>query len=143
MDFSMNPKTEARQLYRGALTTGDVRSRLPVLERISETEYRDGAFVRSARSKAALRLTTPDSVLLTYRSAFAPKGTLQVARLHPGSQVHWTADSGIGRLLQILPGTNVMAFIGERPPVPNKVSEPILVLINTATGATNTISLWR
>lgn len=143
LDLAVNAKTETRHLYRGQLKPEDTRSRLQSVERISATEYRDAAFVRSARSKAGLRLSAPDSVLLTYRSALAPNGTLQVARIHPDGEVHWTADTGIGRLLQILPDANVMAFIGERPPVPNKVSEPILVHVNTATGAITTLSLWR
>ena len=143
VDFPVNPKTEARHLYRGPLPAGDVRSRSPELEQTSKTEFRDAAFIRSARGKAALRLSAPDSVLLTYRSAVAPKGTLQVARIHPSGQVHWTADTGIGALHQILPDASVMVFVGERPPIPNKVSEPILVCVNTTTGTTNTISLWR
>jgi hypothetical protein len=46
-------------------------------------------------------------------------------------------------LKQVLPGADSIALIGERPPVPSKVSEPILVLFNTTTGATNIVSLWR
>ena len=143
LDFAVNAKADVRQLYRGQIVPEGGRSRLQRVERMAETEYRDAAFVRSARKKAALRLTAPDGVLLTYRSAPAPHGNLVVTRLTANGESQWTADTGIGRVEQILPGATAVAFIGERPPVPDKVSEPILVVVNTATGAANTVSLWR
>lgn len=45
--------------------------------------------------------------------------------------------------MQVLPGTGIVALVGERPPVPDKVPEPIMVFLNAATGATNEVSLWR
>ena len=44
---------------------------------------------------------------------------------------------------QILPGTNSMVFVGKRPPVPDKVSEPLVVVVENPTGKVETHSLWR
>lgn len=142
-DFSVNTANEIRQLHRARIATNDVRPRVETIERLSETEYRNGAFIRSDRNSTILRLPQPDSVLLTWRTSFLKDGTTLVARIEPTGQILWTTDSGIDYLKQILPGVEMTAFIGERPSVPNKVPEPILVLVNTLTGATNIVSLWR
>jgi hypothetical protein len=57
----------------------------------------------------------------------------------------WRADTGIDRfrLAQILPGTSSIAFIGPRPQVPNKLSEPLLVIVESGTGKTSTSTLWK
>ncbi|HEX5219087.1 MAG TPA: hypothetical protein VFZ59_05920, partial [Verrucomicrobiae bacterium] len=142
-DFPVNPKTESRHLYRGLIKTEDNRSQFPTLERLGTAEYRDAAFIRSGRLKPWLQLAGPDSVLFTYRYAGQLSGSLLLERIDSTGKAHWTTDTGIGTLRQVLPDTNVLALVGERSPVPNKVSEPILVLVNTVTGATNTVSLWR
>ncbi len=142
-DFSASTGKESRQIHRARIATNDVRPRIETIGRLSETEYRAGAFIRSARGSAILRLTQPDSVLLTWRTSHLKDGTTLVARIEPNGQILWTADTGIDYLKQILPGVEMTAFIGERPPVPGKVPEPILVLVNTATGGITTHSLWR
>lgn len=142
-DFSVNTANEIRQLHRARIATNDVRPRVETIERISETEYRNGAFIRSDRNSTILRLPQPDSVLVTWRTSFLKDGTTLMARIEPSGQILWITDTGIDYLKQILPGVEMTAFIGERPPVPDKVSEPILVLVNTATGAKQEVSLWR
>lgn len=142
-DFSVNTANEIRQLHRARIATNDVRPRVETIERLSETEYCNGAFMRGDRNSTILRLRQPDSVLLTWRTSFLKEGTTLVARVETGGNIIWTTDTGIDYLKQILPGVEMTAFIGERPSVPNKVPEPILVLVNTLTGATNIVSLWR
>jgi hypothetical protein len=71
---------------------------------------------------------------------FAP---FTLTRLAPDGKAIWDTATGIGRLSQVLPGADTIALIGERTPVPNKLPEPILVLINTTNGTINTVSLWR
>jgi hypothetical protein len=66
-----------------------------------------------------------------------------VTRLGTDGKTSWTADTGIGRLEQVLPDEKVIGFIGARPAIPDKVPEPILVLINISTGGITTNSLWR
>lgn len=46
-------------------------------------------------------------------------------------------------LQQVLPGAQISAFAGTRPPVPDKVAEPLVVLVDHATGELVTRSLWR
>ena len=72
-------------------------------------------------------------------------GTLMLARVDPAGKVLWKADTGIERfkLAQILPDARFMAFIGTRPPVPDKVSEPILVVVDNESGVASTVSLWQ
>jgi hypothetical protein len=65
------------------------------------------------------------------------------ARVDHSGAVLWQVDTGIDRfsLKQILPGESSTAFVGTRPPVPDKVSEPLLVLVNHADGSARTLSL--
>ena len=143
-DFTAGEKDRNRQLYRG--TADPTQARPPILscQRISEAaEYRQATFLRAKPGGTILRAQNPDSVFLLSRPGTELFAPLTLTRLAPDGKAIWSAATGIGRLAQVLPGTEVIALIGERPPVPNKVSEPILILINTTTGATNTVSLWR
>jgi len=143
-DMSVNyAAKEQRQLYRGRIDPSAVRPRIETMESISPTIYQNAALVRSADGKAVLRLAAPDSVLLTHRSSLGADGTLLVARIDPNGQTLWTTDTGIGRLEQVLPDERITGLIGTRPAIPDKVPEPILVLVQTDTGKTTTISLWR
>ena len=64
------------------------------------------------------------------------------ARVDSSGAVGWSLDTGIGTLLQVLPDPATPAFIGERPRIPDQLSEPILVIIDAATGKLTTHSLW-
>ena len=143
LDTPFNPANELRRIYRGRLEASVPRRRIEAMESVTEADYQNGALVRHVDGAALLRLTTPDSVLLTHRSSLSADATLIVSRLDTQGHALWTTDSGMGRLEQVLPDEQVIGFIGERPPVPNKVPEPVLVLINTHTGGLTTISLWR
>jgi hypothetical protein len=142
-DFTPGEKDRGRQLYRG---TADYREKRPPIQsfaKLSEKEYRAATFLRTKPGGPIHRATNPDSVFLIHRTGTELFAPYTLTRLTPDGQELWGADAGLGRLEQVLPGTNSIVLKGERTPVPNKVSEPILVLINFATGATNTVSLWR
>jgi hypothetical protein len=142
-DFTAGEKDHIRQLYRGKVDTSESRPRIETSEQLSTNEYRAATFLRAKPGGAILQEENPDSLFLLHRTGkelFAP---FTLTRLAPDGNPIWNAATGIGRLQQVLPGADSIALIGERPPVPNKVSEPILVLINTANGTINTVSLWR
>ncbi|HMP84899.1 MAG TPA: hypothetical protein PKA41_19580 [Verrucomicrobiota bacterium] len=142
-DFTAGEKDRNRQLYRGTADYSEKRPPIRSFARLTDTEYRAANFLRVKPGSDILRATNPESVFLIHRAGtelFAPH---TLTRLTPDGIELWNAATGIGRLEQVLPGADSIALIGERPPVPNKVSEPILVLVNTATGTTSTVSLWR
>jgi hypothetical protein len=92
-----------------------------------------------------LRLENPDSALMIHTSAPGGTGTLVVSRVDYQGNLVWSTDTGLDRfrLKQILPGDGVLAFIGERPPIPDKLSEPLIVLVESKTGKLTSHSLWR
>jgi hypothetical protein len=141
--FDAGENDRKRQLHRGTADTREKRPPVLKSERVSGTEYRAANFLRAKPGGPILQTPSPDSVFLVHRvgtELFAP---YTLTRLLPDGTAHWSAATGIGRLQQALPGSDVIALVGERPPVPDHVPEPILVLISTATGATTVVSLWR
>lgn len=95
-----------------------------------------------------LPLTNPDGVLRLHPSGddSGAGATLLVSRVDAqAGQPLWTVDTGIHRfkLEQILPGGESTVFVGTRPPVPDKLSEPLLVILDHATGQLTTHSLWQ
>lgn len=142
-DFTAGEKDRNRQLYRGTADPSQARPPIQSSQRISATEYRAATFLRAKPGGTLLRASNPDSVFLLHRAGTELFAPLTLTRLAPAGNAIWNSATGIGRLTQVLPGADRIALIGERPPAPNKVPEPILVLINPTTGATNTISLWR
>ena len=111
----------------------------------SSEEYFNAAFVRTAAAKEPIRLHGPESFLMTYSASSGLGASLVVARVDTTGKTLWRADTCIDRfkLSQVMPGMPFVAFIGTRPPVFAKVSEPILVVVNSATGAVTTTSLWK
>ena len=149
VESASDTSREMRRLLRGEMTEDSsdgahwqIRSVTP----ISETEYRNASFLRSSERSEPLRLNNPDSVLMLYTSGdgAGSQGTLFVARVEvPTGRLLWSNDTGLDRfkLEQILPGEQRTVFRGTRPPVPNKVSEPLLVILDHATGQLTTHSL--
>lgn len=111
----------------------------------NEAEYLDAAFLRANNASAPIRLDEPPGALMLYTSVPGPQGTAVLARVDDAGEVLWSVDTGIGRsaLRQILPGADATAFVGTRPPVPDEVSEPLLVIIEHDSGRQATHSLWR
>lgn len=142
-DFPVSSKDEPRQLYHGKIDPGENRARIAAMERISESTFRGASLLRDATGPPIWRLSNPDSVLMLHRESPSLTAPLALVRMTPDGKALWSASTGIDRLNQVLPDNATVVLIGERPPVPNKVSEPILVLIDTTTGATDTVSLWR
>jgi hypothetical protein len=68
-----------------------------------------------------------------------------VSRKDAQGKALWSTNTNLYRftLKQILPGPQIIALIGERPPIPDKLSEPLLVLVDLTTGKQTTHSLWR
>ena len=115
------------------------------MEPIGQENYLNAAFLRMDEGSEPIRLSDPDGALMVYTSEPGLKGTLVLARVDMDGKVIWRIDTAIDRfkLERILPGGQVSTFIGTRLPVPGKVSEPILVLVDHATGKAVTHSLWR
>lgn len=82
---------------------------------------------------------------MLYTSTPGSQGTAVVARVDAKGQPLWRVDTGISRfsLRQILPGEHSTAFVGTRPPIPDKVSEPLLVIVDHRNGQQVTHSLWQ
>lgn len=142
---------EMRRLMRGEME-GDssdgahwqIRSMTP----ISEVEYRNASFLRVSEQSEPLRLSNPDSALMLYTSGdgVGTQSTLVVARVEVSSgRLLWSHDTGLDRfkLEQILPGEQSTVFVGTRPPVPDKVSEPLILILDHASGRVMTHSLWQ
>lgn len=136
-----------RQFCRGALgDTASTGSRKIVgMEPVGQAAYLNASFLRTHDKAEPVRLDAPDGALMVYTSKPGLEGTLVVARVDTTGGVLWTVDTGLDRfkLRQILPGESSFAFVGTRIPVPDKVSEPLLVIVDNRTGKMSTHSLWQ
>lgn len=140
-------KWELRKLYRGELEPlrEDGLLRLAALTPVGDTEYANAAFLRPVDGEEPLRLEDPASALMLYEAPADRRGTLHVARVDIEGNVRWTVDTGIDRfqLQQVLPGKGLTVFVGPRPAAPDKVPEPLLVIVRNASGEVATYSLWQ
>ncbi|MCE9523932.1 MAG: hypothetical protein K8S25_16055 [Alphaproteobacteria bacterium] len=136
-----------RRLCKGSLgaATADARFRIRSIAPIGDAQFLEAAFLRIDDKSEPIRLTSPDSALMIHTSSPGLAGTLVVSRVDYQGQLLWSTDTGLDRfqLKQILPGQEVLAFVGTRPPVPDKLSEPFVVLVETGTGKMTSQSLWR
>ena len=159
------PEEGAYDLRAGSMITADGFRQLPAGERksapdvmadlatgddalelwLNATDTAGGryraSYLRATRRGENLRLAGGGSLLIwetkPYRS-----GSVMAARVDSSGTVAWSVDIGIGKLLQVLPDPATPAFIGERPKIPDRLSEPILVIVDAATGKLTTHSLW-
>ncbi|MCB9184991.1 MAG: hypothetical protein H6591_13870 [Flavobacteriales bacterium] len=138
---------QSRSLCIGAFEgeTDDGHRRIASMTPLSDTEYLNAAFLRMDAKSEPIRLAQPNGALMLWTSAPGLKGTLMVARVDDTGKVLWMKDTAIDRfrLQQILPGERITAFVGTRIAIPDKVSEPIIVLLDHATGELSTHFLWR
>ena len=136
-----------RQLYKGTLGPTIQRSAYELLSitAVPGDGFLNAAFVCADTDAEPIRLSGPESFLMVYTSEPGLKGTLVVARVDLAGQLVWKIDTGLHRFLlkQILPDTRFPAFVGTRLPIPDKVSEPLLVVIDAQTGKAVTNSLWK
>lgn len=138
---------ERRRFHRGLLEpeVSPGRNRIVSMTPLGEAEFVAAAFLRIDDTSEPIRLVDPPSSLMLYKSDTGLNGTLMMARVDDVGASLWTVETGIEHfgLQQILPGVDSVAFVGTRPPVPDQVSEPLLVIVDYATGQTRTESLWR
>jgi hypothetical protein len=132
---------EPRQLYTGALAVDGANARLGVLQPTGVDSLFNGAFVRSGRDGGLLELAGGDA-LMVHETRARRAGTVVVSRVSASGDVAWSVDTGIGQLLGVLPDAAWPAFVGERPRIPDKVSEPIVVIVDASNGRAKTFSLW-
>lgn len=112
---------------------------------VNDTEYLNAAFLRMDQASAPVLLNDPESALMVHTDKPGLGGKLVVSRVDTQGKVLWSTETGLDRfsLAQILPGTDGFAFVGTRPPIPDKLSEPLVVLVDNATGRLTVHSLWR
>lgn len=143
---------QTRRLVRGqldasvsALGGANAGRRIVSMQPLTSTDYLDAAFLRRDEKAEPIRLKDPDGALMLHTSAPGRQGTLVVSRVNLDGTVSWSRDTALDRftLRQILPGEEATAFVGTRVPVPDTVSEPLLVIVTHATGQVVTHSLWR
>lgn len=135
-----------RRFNRGTLGDSyDDRRQIIAMEAISEAEYLNAALLRLDDKSEPFRMTDPDGALMMHTSEPGMKGTVMVSRVSTDGRILWQVDTEIDRfkLLQIMPGEDATAFVGTRLPVPDKVPEPLLVIVEHAMGKAVTHSLWQ
>lgn len=106
-------------------------------------QYRTPGLVRATAASEPLRLTSPDGFLMASRTNAGMQGTVTISRVNAAGEPLWTTNTGIADLDQILPDAEHAAFTGKRPRIPGKVQEPVLAIINNATGVATIHSLWQ
>jgi hypothetical protein len=119
--------------------------RIVSMQPLGDEEYLNAAFLRMDAASEPIRPTRGAGALMLYTSEPGLRGKLMMARVDDGGRVVWQVDTELDRfkLQQIMPGEKVTAFVGTRLPVPNKVSEPLLVTVEHATGKRDIYSLLR
>lgn len=140
-DHAPRETSERRRFYRGAIEASLTGPRVASMTPLTGEAYLYGALLRASRDGELLRLANPEAFLLTYQTSRLD-GAVMAARVDRGGQAQWTVNTGLGVLDQILPGEGSVALVGKRPRVPDKLPEPILVVLNLGSGATVTHSLW-
>lgn len=129
---------ESRRSYR--IRRGpDARSAEPV----PGQPYLGAAFLRASRNAGPLRLSNPDGFVMAYQSGPWPTGSLTLARVGKSGQPTWLADTRIAEVEQYLPGTAKVVVRGKGPKIPDKVQDPVLAIVDTATGAISVSVLWQ
>lgn len=135
-----------RQFHRASVERDDSGKyfRVAAIDAIAPQQYFDAAFLRRNGEAEPFRLQQPSGALMVHTSAPGLGGTLVVARTTDDGALVWQRDTGLDRfaLQQILPGETVTAFVGTRPREPDRVPEPLLVLVEHATGAAYSHSMW-
>ncbi len=144
---SADDAKELRRFYHAQLGPELDRGNRQILliESRSSDEYLNAAFVRAASQGDPLRLSAPDSFLMIYTANPSLGATTMLARVDDAGKLLWKVDTGIDRfkLSQILPDASLIAFIGTRSPAPDKLAEPILVVVDVQSGTASTGSLWK
>jgi len=140
-------RKQMRRFHRGVLEApvDEKYHRINSMTPLDDDEFYNAAFLRIDDNAEPVRLTDPDGALMIHTSEPGLKGTTVISRVDLDGKVIWSVDTALDRfkLLQILPGKESFAFVGTRLPVPDKLSEPLLVIVDSETGEATTHSLWR
>ncbi|MBV6491420.1 MAG: hypothetical protein CNCCGFBP_02018 [Fimbriimonadaceae bacterium] len=132
---------QPRRIYVWSLSKGPSGPTFRKLDSKGSEGFFGGGLVRSGRDAELLELVGKGWLELHCTKPYR-KSSIVAARLGSEGQVVWETDTGIGEVQDILPDPKLPALIGRRPQVPDKVSEPILVVIDAETGKVSTHSLW-
>ncbi len=136
-----------RRLYRGILDAdaGGPYHRILSMTPLGNAQYVNAAFLRAHDTAEPIVLADPAGVLMLFNTDAGYQSTVSIARVNVDGTLVWAHDTGIDRFLlqQILTGDGSTVLIGPRPAVPNKVSEPLMVIVSHATGTLRVESLWR
>ncbi len=106
--------------------------------RLGDREFRNGAFMRSAKGGNVVRFSDPDGFLIVHDQGDPVHPSIHLSRLNADGSVAWTADTKIGRLNQVLPHERLPAFVGEPP---QELTEPMLAIVDLKDGTARTKSL--
>ncbi|MBK9176786.1 MAG: hypothetical protein IPM46_10735 [Flavobacteriales bacterium] len=137
-----------QRLFHRCVLSADSNARghpIVSMEPLGDATYFNAAFLRMHDAAEPIRLTDPLGALMIFTSEPGLKGTTVMACVDMNGSVLWRTDTGIDRfaLQQILPGQESTAFLGTRPREEGKVPEPLLVIVDHATGEAHTEALWR
>jgi hypothetical protein len=142
-EFEIDPSTLQAVPSPGIRRAGSAQALSQFAARYRSEQYYKPAPIRASSASDPLRLSGPDGHLIGSRTKPGLDSTLTLARVDTTGKNLWTVDTGIADLDQILADPVRLAFIGKKPRIPGKVQEPILVIVNSATGEISTRSLWQ
>ncbi|MBL9149909.1 MAG: hypothetical protein JNM94_14560 [Phycisphaerae bacterium] len=134
---------EPSSMWTSDVVTEDGRHLLVAPVRASAPPAYFSAFLRESRYGGLLRANGPSGVFRILEKVRYPRGTVFLARVDDDGTTRWETDLGIATLEEVLPDSQRPAFIGLRPTTPNVLAEPILVVVDAATGKATTYSLER
>ena len=138
--YPLDRSKEPRRFYTSLVDRADGKPRIKQLEALGGDGMLNAAFLRVERAGEILRVG--DAFLLLWESKPYRAGTIMAARVDGAGKLVWAVDTGIGELREILPDPALPVLIGESPKVPDKVSEPILLVLDASSGQLTTHSLW-
>ncbi|MBL9172877.1 MAG: hypothetical protein JNL10_05025 [Verrucomicrobiales bacterium] len=138
-DFSPGRMDRKLSVFRGTADPSLEHATIQACRRISDAEYPSGVLLRSRPGGDLLQLRGPDSVLLLSWK----QGGYQMTRLSPGGEAIWSMPTGLGQLMQVLPGTDVVVLVGVPTPTQDRSADPVLLLVEVTTGQIRGLSLWR
>jgi hypothetical protein len=144
---SQQNRKQMRRFMRGVLDVPveGMYHQIVSMEPIGDGTYLNAAFLRMDSNTEPYRCADPDGALMVHTDKPGLGGKLIVSRVDLNGTVLWSTDTGIDRfsLTQILPGERSFAFVGTRPPVEGKLSEPLVVIVDNNTGRMIAHSLWQ
>lgn len=138
---------DGRRLHRALIEPFDPApyQRIASIESLADTAYYRAGLLRQDPDGEPLVLRDPVSLLLFSESSRATGSTVVLSRVDLQGKPLWRTDTGIDHFTveQLLPGERASIVVGTRPRQPDRVPEPILAIVDSATGALVVHSLWR